>query len=169
MNWLNSGLFINSPKFLEDCGHLFQELGVKPEIEIFDMGMIDTAKHYLKTGILKAPAHFAFILGAASGMPATPENLCYLVRQLPEGSTFSANGMGAAHVPIIMTSLALGGHVRVGIEDNIYFKKGQIAESNAQFVKQAADLIKAAGLEVATPAEAREILSISKFENKQWD
>ena len=68
-----------------------------------------------------------------------------------------------------MTSLALGGHVRVGIEDNLYFKKGQVAESNAQFVKQAADLIKAAGLEVATPAEAREILSISKFENKQWD
>lgn len=169
LNWMHKTIFENNPQFLEKLGTAYNELGVKPEIEIFDMGMIDTAKHYLKTGILKAPAHFAFILGAASGMPATPENLCYLVRQLPEGSTFSANGMGAAHVPIIMTSLALGGHVRVGIEDNIYFKKGQVAESNAQFVKQAADLIKAAGLEVATPAEAREILSISKFENKQWD
>ncbi len=168
-NWMYKTIFENSPRFLEKIGTAYNELGVKPEIEIFDTGMLDTAKHYLKTGILKAPAHFAFILGTASGMQATPENLCYLVRQLPEGSTFSANGMGAMHIPIILTSLALGGHVRVGIEDNIYFKKGQIAESNAQFVKQAADIIKDAGMEVATPTEAREILSIAKFENKQWD
>lgn len=83
-NW---GQKSNNPQFLEKLGTAYNELGVKPEIEIFDAGMIDTAKHYLSTGILKAPAHFAFILGAASGMPATPENLCCLVRMLPEGST----------------------------------------------------------------------------------
>jgi len=162
LNWMHKTIFENNPQFLEQLGTAYNELGVKPEIEIFDAGMIDTAKHYLSTGILKAPAHFAFILGAASGMPATPENLCFLVRMLPEGSTFSANGMGANHVPIIMTSLALGGHVRVGLEDNIYFRKGEKTASNAQFVKQAADLIHAAGLEVANFEEAREILSIDQ-------
>ena len=160
MNWMHQTIFENSPQFLEKLGLAYQELGVKPEVEIFDAGMIETAKYYIKKGILKAPVHFAFILGAADGMAATPENLCFLRRQLPEGSTFSANGLGAGHIPIILTSLALGGHVRVGLEDNIYFSRGVLAESNAQFVRQAANLIREAGLEVATPADAREILSL---------
>lgn len=162
LNWMYETIFENNPKFLEKLAKAYLELDVKPEIEIFDAGMIDSAKHYINTGLIKAPAHFAFILGSACAMPATPYNLCFLRNMLPEGSTFSANGMGPNHVPIMLTTLALGGHIRVGLEDNIYFKKGQKAESNAQFVKQAADVIRGAGLEVATPEDARRILSIDR-------
>lgn len=162
LNWLHQTIFENSPKFLEQLGHLMQEVGCKPELEIFDVGMVDTAKYYLKTGVLKAPCHFQLVMNAAGGMAGTVENLVYLKNQLPEGSTWSATGISRSHMPILLATLALGGHVRVGLEDNVYYSKGVLAESNAQLVHRAASIIREAGYEVATPAEAREILGIRK-------
>ncbi|MCI6012706.1 MAG: 3-keto-5-aminohexanoate cleavage protein [Firmicutes bacterium] len=162
LNWLHQTIFENSPKFLEQLGHLMQEVGCKPELEIFDVGMVDTAKYYLKTGVLKAPCHFQLVMNAAGGMAGTVENLVYLKNQLPEGSTWSATGISRSHMPILLATLALGGHVRVGLEDNVYYSKGVLAESNAQLVRRAASIIREAGYEVATPAEAREILGIRK-------
>lgn len=162
LNWLHQTIFENSPKFLEQLGHLMQEVGCKPELEIFDVGMVDTAKYYLKTGVLKAPCHFQLVMNAAGGMAGTVENLVYLKNQLPEGSTWSATGISKSHMPILLATLALGGHVRVGLEDNVYYSKGVLAESNAQLVHRAAAIIREAGYEVATPAEAREILGIRK-------
>ncbi len=160
MNWMHKTLFINHPEFLEKLGRTMNENGVKPEIEIFDAGMIYNSLYYLKQGSLQAPLHFQFVLGAAGGMAATIENLVFLKGLIPEGSTWSAFGIGRGAVPIILTSIAMGGHVRVGMEDNVYYSKGKLADSNAQFVEQAASIIKDATREVATPDEARQILDV---------
>lgn len=161
MNWMNNSVFLNHPKFLEELGNTMQEYGVKPEIEIFDAGMVYNSLYYLKKGILKSPLHYQFVLGAAGGIAATVENLVYLKSLIPEGSTWSAFGIGKKHVPILLSAIAMGGHVRVGLEDNLYFKAGVLA-TNSQLVTRAANLIKEAGYEVATPDDARIILNLRK-------
>jgi len=165
MNWLNSGLFINSPKFLEDCGLKFQEWGVKPEIEAFDPGMIGNAAYYLKKGVLKAPLHFQMCMGCANGIPGSTKNLVFMVEtmnQLCPGSTWSCFGVGRSAMEMLYAAVALGGHVRVGMEDNVLYSKGVLAESNRQFVERAARIIREFGNEVATPDDAREILGLRK-------
>lgn len=162
MNWLHQTVFENNPQFLEDLGLLYQKRNVKPEIEIFDIGMLDTAKYYIKKGILKTPCHFQFIMGAPGGMSASISNLAYIQSQLPEGSTWSSSGLSAAHIPVMLATLAMGGNIRVGLEDNIYYEKGVLAKSNAQLVERAARIIESAGMKVATTAEAREILGLNK-------
>ena len=160
MNWMHNSLFINHPKFLEELGYTMQENNVKPEIEIFDAGMIYNSLYYIKKGVLKEPVHYQFVLGAAGGTAATVENLVYLKSLIPEGSTWSALGIGKGHIPILMTAIAMGGHVRVGMEDNVYYGPGELAVSNAQLVERAAKLIESSMNEIATPAEAREILGL---------
>lgn len=162
MNWMHSGLFLNPPQFLENLGKTMIENGVKPEIEIFDAGMIYNTLYYMKKGVITQPAHFQFVLGAAGGTAATVENLVYLKSLIPQGSTWSAFGIGHGHLPILFATLALDGHIRVGMEDNVYYAKKQLATSNAQFVSRTARLIKEANKEVATPDEAREILGLKK-------
>lgn len=165
MNWLNSGLFLNTPKFLTDCGLLFQELGVKPEIEAFDPGMIGNAAYYIKKGVLKTPVHFQFCMGCANGIPGSVKNLVFMketMDQLCPGSTWSTFGVGHSAMEIMYAAVALGGHIRVGMEDNVMYSKGVLADSNAQFVERAARVIREYGNEVATPAEAREILGLTK-------
>ncbi|MDO4544881.1 MAG: 3-keto-5-aminohexanoate cleavage protein [Bacillota bacterium] len=161
-NWMPNVVFMNSPQFLEKLGVCLQETGVKPEIEIFDSGMMGITKYYVKKGILPAgPTHFQFVLGVLGGMAATVDNLLVLKNQLPEDATWSAFGIGAGHMPIMYATLALGGHLRVGLEDNVYFSKG-VKATNVQLVERAVNAIKVFGKEVATPDEARKILGISK-------
>ncbi len=160
MNWLNSVVFMNEPGFLEQCGKEMIACGVKPEIEIFDMGMLNTAKYYIKQGIIKEPAHFQLCLGAPGGMEATTENLVYLVNHLPENCTWSAFGIGKGANEITLSALAMGGNVRVGLEDNVYYNKGQLAESNEQFVSRIVRIAGEMGKTPATPQEAREILGV---------
>ncbi|MBV7276403.1 3-keto-5-aminohexanoate cleavage protein [Clostridium sp. PL3] len=162
MNWMHSGLFINHPKFLEQLGMTMQEYEVKPEIEIFDAGMIYNSMYYIKKGVLKTPCHYQFVLGAAGGSTATIENLVYLKGLIPEGSTWGALGIGKQHVPIMLATVAMGGHLRVGMEDNVMWNTGELAESNAQLVKRAADIVRISGNEVATPEDARKILNITR-------
>lgn len=162
MNWMNTSVFINTPQFLEYIGNLFQELGVKPELEIFDTGMIYNTLYYNKKGVLKAPMHYQFVLGTAGGLGATIENLVYLKGLIPAGSTWSAFGIGKNHLPILYAALALGGHVRVGMEDNVYYGPGRLAKSNAEFVERTVRIVKEFGNEPATPAEAREMLGLRK-------
>ena len=160
MNWLHTSVFENHPRFLERLGTVMQEVGVKPEIEIFDAGMVYNALYYLKKGILKAPLHFQFVLGAAGGMDATVENLVFLKSLIPAGSTWGALGIGKGHLPIMYAALALGGHVRVGMEDNILYSKGVLAKSNVEFVERTRRIVAELNKQIATPAEAREILGI---------
>ncbi len=162
MNWMHNSLFLNPPQFLEKLGQTMLEHGVKPEIEIFDAGMIYNSLYYMKKGVLAQPAHYQFVLGAAGGTAATIENLVYLKSLLPQGSTWSALGIGNGHVPIMLAAIAMGGHIRVGMEDNVYYAKKQLAKSNSEFVARAVRVVKEANRTVATPAEAREILGLTK-------
>jgi 3-keto-5-aminohexanoate cleavage enzyme len=158
-NWMPGGVFINSPQVLGQLGEILTGRGIKPELEIFDSGMLGIANYFVEKGMLKAPLHFQFCLGVPGGMPATVENLLYLVNHIPAGSTWSAFGIGKYHLPILFAALALGGHVRVGLEDNVYFSKG-VPAANAQLVARAAEAIRLHGKQVATPAVARALLGI---------
>ena len=160
-NWMPFGVFKNEPKFLEKLAQTLQETGVKPEIEVFDTGMLGVTDYYLKKGMLTAPTHFQFVLGVKGGMEATIENLLFLLRKIPEGSTWSAFGIGAGHMPILYATIALGGHVRVGLEDNVYLAKG-VKATNVQLVERAVAAVKTYGKEVADPDEAREILGLKR-------
>ncbi len=163
MNWMNNGLFLNTPKFLEELGLLFQETNTKPEIEAFDPGMIANAAYYLKKGVLKAPLHFQFCMGCANGIPGSVKNLLFMketMDQLCPGSTWSCFGVGHTAMEIMYAAIALGGNIRVGMEDNVMYSKGVLAESNAQFVERAKRVIEEFGCEAATPDEARQILGL---------
>ena len=162
LNWQHRTIFENHPRFLEKLGLALQESNIKPEIEIFDGGMVYNALYYLKKGILKAPLHFQFVLGAPGGLPSTVENLVFLKSLIPDGSTWSACGIGRGHMPIMMTTIAMGGHLRVGMEDNVIYQKGIPAESNAQFVTRAKRLLEEADLQAATPDEARQIYGLAR-------
>ena len=167
MNWLNSGLFLNTPKFLTDCGLLFQELGVKPEIEAFDPGMIGNAAYYIKKGVLKTPVHFQFCMGCANGIAGSMKNLIFMKVTADElvgkgNYTWSCFGVGHSAMEMLYGAVALGGNIRVGMEDNVMYAKGQLAESNVQFIERAVRVIKEYGKEVATPDEARQILGLAK-------
>jgi uncharacterized protein (DUF849 family) len=162
MNWMHESIFTNHPAFLEKLGRAMQRSGTKPELEIFDAGMLYSSFHYLKIGAIRAPLHYQFVLGAASGMDATVENLVFLSNKLPAGSTWSAVGLGKGQMPLMLAALALGGHVRVGLEDSLHFEKGVLAKSNEQFVERAHRIIADIGNRVATPDDAREILGLEK-------
>ncbi|WP_062204462.1 3-keto-5-aminohexanoate cleavage protein [Demequina salsinemoris] len=159
MNWTPDGVFENSPQFLERLGLKMQELNIKPEFEIFDAGMVGNVLYYASKDIVAKPLHFQFVLGVGGGMPATVESLCYLKSLIPADATWSAFGIGRAHQKIMFAALALGGHIRVGLEDNVYYARG-VKATNVSLVERAARVIKEFGKEVATPDEARQILSL---------
>lgn len=165
MNWLNSSLFINSPKFLEELGNNMQEWNIKPEIEVFDPGMIANAAYYLKKGVLRAPLHFQFCMGCANGIPGTMKNLAFMketMESLCPNSTWSCFGVGHCAMEMLYGTVAMSGHVRVGMEDNVLYKKGQLAGSNAEFVDRAVRVIREFGSQPATPDEARQLLGLIK-------
>ena len=162
MNWGHKSVFLNTPQFLEELGKTMLKYEIKPEIEIFDAGMIYNSFHYLKKGILKPPVHYQFVLGAPGGLTATVEHLVYLKNLIPKNSTWSALGIGKGHIPILLAAIAMGGHIRVGMEDNVKFNQAELAQSNTQLVTRAVNLVKEAGNEVATPDEARKILGLKK-------
>lgn len=162
MNWQHRTIFENHPLFLEKLGLFCQEYKVKPEIEIFDAGMVYNALYYIKKGILKEPCHFQLVLGAAGGMTNEMRNLMFLRDLLPPGSTWAGCGIGSGHIPVMLAVIGMGGHLRVGMEDNVMYHKGVPADSNAQFVSRAKRLLEEAGLEAATPDEAREILGLTR-------
>ncbi|WP_316170876.1 MULTISPECIES: 3-keto-5-aminohexanoate cleavage protein [unclassified Bradyrhizobium] len=161
MNWMHSTLFINHPAFLERLAGVMNENGVRPEIEVFDPGMLYNAIHYMKKNVLRGPGYFQFVLGAAGGIAATVENLVFLKSLLPPHAQWSAFGIGAGHLPILFATLSLGGHIRVGMEDNVLYAKGRLAKNNAEFVARAARLVREANGSVATAPGAREILNLS--------
>lgn len=162
MNWANKYVFENKPAFLEKLGKECIKTGVKPEIEIFDAGMVGNTHYYLKNGFLKTPLHCQFVLGVPGGMPADIESLAYLLPKIPQNSTWSVTGIGRFARPMMLAGLAAGcDGVRVGLEDNVFLEKGVLA-TNREMVEDAVQLAIAAKRDIATAAEAREILSIVK-------
>ncbi|MGX8796400.1 3-keto-5-aminohexanoate cleavage enzyme [Fusibacter sp. JL298sf-3] len=153
-------VFMNTQEYMIQFATRMKELGVKPEIEVFERGMIENAKKLVKMGLVAEPVHYDFVLGVPGACPGTPEDLMYMVQQLPAGSTWTVAGIGRAELPLAAMAIVLGGHVRVGFEDNIYYSKGRLAASNAELVERVVRLAKELGREVATPDEAREILKL---------
>lgn len=162
MNWANSYIFQNSPAFLEKLGADVQALQIKPECEIFNGGDMGNVDYYVKKGVLPTPIHYQFVLGVTGGMPGDAASLAYLLPRMQAGSTWSITGIGRDHLPCMLMGLALGcDGLRVGLEDNIYMEKGVLA-TNVSLVERAVKLAKDAGREIATAAEAREILGLVK-------
>jgi len=155
-------VFMNSPSFMELLAKTMKEKGIKPEIEVFEPGMIENALRLVKKGLLELPLHFDFVLGVPGAMTGNIEDLVFLVNKLPSGCTWSVAGIGRYELPLAVHAILMGGHVRVGFEDNIYYKKGELAKSNAQLVERIVRIAKEVGREIATPNEAREILGIKK-------
>ena len=160
MNVKGDFVFHNSVAFLEKLGRRAQELGIRPEIEVMDTGMVYTALRLIEQGYIKSPPHFQMVLGMENGMAATVENLVYMKNLLPPGATWSAFGVGKAHLTILMATLALGGHVRVGMEDNIYLDAGQKASSNVDFVERTRRIIELNNKRPAPPEETRAMLGL---------
>lgn len=152
-------VFENSWPIVSGLAQRMLELDVKPEMEIFDFGMVDNALRLVKEGLLKPPYHFDFVLGVPGALSARPEHLVHLKALLPSPCTWQVAAVGRHQLPMACMALAMDGHVRVGLEDNIYYSKGVLA-TNAQLVERVARIARELGREPATPAEARELLGI---------
>jgi len=155
-----AGVFLNDAEFLDAAAAAAREHGVKLELECFDTGMIVTARRYHEQGLIPAPLHFQFVFGSRFGMPATARALANAVDMVPADATWSVIGIGRAQLQMAMMVLPMGGHVRVGLEDNIYYRRGELATSNAQLVERVVRLAGELGRPVATPAEARRLLGL---------
>jgi uncharacterized protein (DUF849 family) len=153
-------VFINPADWVDKAAARMRENGVKPEIEVFELGHLRQALDMLKRGLVDNPPYFQFCLGIAWGAPADLPTLLAFKERLPQGVQWSVLGVGAAQLPITTHAMLLGGHVRVGFEDNIYLSKGVPADSNARFVERAVKLANVLQREVATCEEARAILGI---------
>lgn len=163
LNFGGDEVFVNSENTIKNFGKLMIERGVKPEIEVFDKGMVDYAIKFHKQGFINFPMHFDFVLGVQ--MTATARDLAFLVDTIPTGSTWTVAGIGRFEFPMVALGIVMGGHVRVGYEDNIYLSKGVIAKSNGELVEKVVRIAKELGREIATPAEARKILSLKPMNN----
>lgn len=153
-------VFMNSLPMIRQIAERLNQFGVRPEIEIFDTGMVDTTLRLLKEGVLTGPLHFDFVLGVPGGMGGRPENLDFLVDMIPEGSTWSVAGIGRFELPLAKKAIDMGGHARVGLEDNVFLRRGVLAKGSWELVEQVAAYARERGREIATPAQAREILNL---------
>ena len=157
-NFGGDEIFINTDNTIANFGDIMKERGIKPECEVFDKGMIDLALKAAKKGHIDYPIHFDFVLGVQ--MTATLRDLVFMATSVPADSTWTATGIGKNCWDIVAGTIALGGHVRVGFEDNVYMSKGVLAKSNGEMVERVVQIAHLMNREIATPAEAREILGL---------
>ncbi len=157
-------LFLNTPAHLRAMAGAIRAAGVKPEIEVFDLGHIELARHLIAEGHLARPPLFQLCLGIPWGAPATAETLVAMRARLPEDAAWSAFGIGRMEFPILAVAAGMGGHVRVGLEDNLYLSPGRLAPSNAALVEKAVSLLAHLDRNPATPDEARAILGLAPRE-----
>lgn len=152
-------VYLNTPRTLRAMAAQMQQLGIKPELEVFSAGDIVLGKQLIEEGIIDAPPLFQFVLGVLWGAPADTDTVRYMQNLLPAGAQWAALGIGALEMPMVAQSALLGGHVRVGLEDNLYLRRGVFA-SNGQLVERAGEIITHLGYETATVEEARQILNL---------
>ena len=155
-----SGTFNNPPEFVEALAHAMHGRDMHPELEVYDVGHVGLCLELVKQGLIREPLQFSFVMGVRGGMPGDPALLPLLRSMLPAGATWQAIGIGRAQLPLSLAALAMDGNIRVGFEDNVYISKGTLAESNAQFVRRAVELVRASGREVATPGFVRDRLGV---------
>ncbi len=154
------GVYANPRDLVERLAGRMKLLGIKPEMEVFDASMVDGAVDLVRNGLADPPLHFNFVLGLRGALPATVKNLLHLVETVPPGSTWTVSGIGRAQLPMAVHAILMGGHVRVGLEDNIYYARGVLAR-NVDLVSRVVRLAEELGRPVATPAEARRILGLA--------
>jgi len=154
-----SVVYVNTWETITFLAKKMLKLHIKPEIEAFDVGFISQGIKLIEQRLVKEPAHFQLIMGVDGGIPATLDNLLHMSQQLPRNATFTVAGIGRWQLNMTSAAIILGGHVRVGLEDNIYYTKGKLA-SNQEFVARTRRLTEDLQREVATPDEAREILGL---------
>jgi 3-keto-5-aminohexanoate cleavage enzyme len=143
-----------------DFAKKMKEMGVKPEIEVFEKGMIDNAMKLFKKGLIDAPIQFNIVLGVNGAMSATPRDLTFMVDSLPKDATWCGTGIGRSEFDLAAVAIVMGGNVRVGFEDNSYLSKGVLAKSNGELVDKVVKLAKLLNREIATPEDARRILGL---------
>src|SRR6201997_4637999 len=162
MGSLNMGdrVFINTPAHLQQMAVAIKDAGVMPELEVFETGHLLLAKRFIADGHVKPPGMFQICLGISWGQPATPEAMTYMRNLLPPDAPWFAFGISLHQFPMVAQTVLLGGHPRVGLEDNIYLEKGKLAPSNAALVEKAARIVEILGDTVANPADARAILGL---------
>lgn len=153
--------FVNVPGHLEKMAVMIRDAGVKPELEVFDLGHIELAKRMIAQGLIAAPPFLQLCTGIAFGAPSTTEAVLAMRNALPQGALWSGFGISRHQFPMAAQMVILGGHVRVGLEDNLYLSRGNLSPGNAPLVRRAAEIIQALGDTVATPSEARGILGLA--------
>ena len=160
LNFGENDIFVNSISTIKYFAQQMNERGIKPEIEVFDRSMINTALYLRKKGYINDPMHFNLVMGVRGGIGASLSEFSYLRESLPENATFTAAGIGRHQFSIAAMAAITGGHIRVGFEDNIYLSENVLAESNGQLVEKAVRIAGELGRIPASPAEARSILKI---------
>ncbi|QDE69367.1 3-keto-5-aminohexanoate cleavage protein [Myxococcus xanthus] len=154
-------VFWNPRPLVRDIARRIRAAGLRPELECFDVGMIDEARYLAKEGLVDLPAHFDFVLGVPGTLQPRPEVLDFMIASLPEGSTWTVAGVGRHQLAYVDEAAKRGGNARVGLEDNIYVSKGVLAKGNWELVAEAAKRARAHGREPATPEQARKLLRLS--------
>ncbi len=165
VNFPNSA-YINPPDLVKSLAEEMKKRAIKPEIEVFDLAMLHNAIDLNEQGLIRAPLHFNFVMGLKGAMPARVEHLTHLKMFLPPGATWTVSAIGAAQLPMAVHAILMGGHVRVGLEDNIYYRKGELA-TNQLLVERIVEISRLLGREVATPDEARAILGLNPRRNER--
>jgi len=153
-------VFENSIPTIRTILERIRRFGITPELEIFDDGMLATADALIARGLLAPPLHFDFVLGVPGAAAATPENLLHFARSIPSGCTWTAAGIGRHQTRLATMAVAMGGHVRVGFEDNIYYRRGELADSNARFVERIVRIAREVGRQPANIDQARSLLHL---------
>ncbi|MGL4383460.1 MAG: 3-keto-5-aminohexanoate cleavage protein, partial [Bacilli bacterium] len=160
-NFGGDEVFVNTENMIIEFAAKMKEYNVKPECEVFDKGMVDMALKLHKKGLIAdRNLHFDFVLGVNGGMSARVEDLVFMVNAIPSNCTWSVSGIGANEFKLGAVAIVMGGHVRVGLEDNIYIEKGVKAKSNGELVAKIASIAKLLNRPIATPSEARAILGL---------
>ena len=162
VNFGGDDIFVNTENTIIHFAKEMNSLGIKPELECFDKGMIDMALRLHQKGYIIRPMHFNFMMGVNGGIGATPRDRVFLVESIPKGSTFCVGAIGRHEFPMVSTAIVLGGHARVGLEDNIYISKGVLAKSNSELVEKVVRISKELGRDIASPYEARLMLGLRK-------
>jgi 3-keto-5-aminohexanoate cleavage enzyme len=162
MNFGDERVFENPYSFLRRAAEMMRERSIVPEIEVFDTGMIENGLRLIDEGLIEPPGVWQLCLGVRGGAPADIQSVAHLLGRLPEGAVWTMLGVGRSQVPVNLFSLGVGGHVRTGLEDNIYFRLGELAESNAQMVERVARIAGEIGRPLASAEQARELLGIRR-------
>jgi 3-keto-5-aminohexanoate cleavage enzyme len=158
----DQGVYVNTPEDIAYWAKTMHERQIKPDMAIFEAGMIANCLQLAEHGWINPPYLFAFVLGQAGAMPATPKNLLFLSEIIPRQSYWTAVGHGGNDLQMAVLALAMGGHVRAGYEDNPYYQPGELAVSNAQLIERLVRMAQEMGREVATPSEVRSLLSLKQ-------